>query len=97
MDLAPYQFYRRSPALVERWEERRSEAVAMLALAVREGELEGEELDELAGVIHKIAGTAALFGETPLGICAAELERALRLDVPAEERLRLARQMLAAT
>ena len=95
MDLSPKQFYNRSPALIERWEERRSEAIAMLALAVKAGDLEGEELDQLAGVIHKIAGTAALFGETPLGLCAAELERALRLDVPAEERLRLARQMLA--
>ena len=96
MDLSPNQFYRRTPGLIERWEERRSEAVAMLALAVKHGDLEGQQLDELAFVIHKIAGTAALFGEKPLGLCAAELERALRLDVPAEERLRLARQMLAA-
>lgn len=96
MDLSPACHYSRSPALIERWKERRSEAVAMLAMAVRDGEIEGEQLDRLAGVIHQIAGTAALFGETPLGLFAAELERALRLDVPAGERLHLARKMLAA-
>ena len=34
-------------------------------------------VDELARVLHKLAGTAAMFGEEALGTAAVELERAL--------------------
>lgn len=82
--------------LIERWQARRSEAVAMLALAVRQGKVDGEELDALAGVIHRIAGTAGMFGEQVLGERAAQLEYALRHETTSEERLRLAEELLAA-
>lgn len=96
MTVSTSDLLRRSPLLVERWNLRRREAVEMLALAVREGDLEGAALDDLATAVHRIAGTAGLFGEASFGIRAAELERAIRRDAPAEERLKLAREMLAA-
>ncbi len=88
-------FMRNSPMLVERWRLRRREAVEMLALAVHQEKMDGPQLEELAIVIHKIAGTAGLFGEAALGNQAAELDRALRQSASIEEKLRLAREMLA--
>ncbi len=35
--------------------------------------------DRLIRLLHKVAGTAAIFGEAELGQLAAELERALKL------------------
>ena len=96
MTASTEELLRRSPALIERWTMRRREALEMLALAVRDGDLEGAQLDDLARAIHRIAGTAGLFGEATFGIRAAHLEHALRRDTPAEERLRLAQEMLAA-
>jgi two-component system, sensor histidine kinase len=72
---------------VARWGARRSETVAAVREALFEGWLEEakeEALDisaerrmTLAGLLHKLAGTAALFDEPELGEAAATLERAL--------------------
>jgi PAS domain S-box-containing protein len=75
----------RSPRLVARWLERRREAVAAVRAALAAGWLDqpsgpppAEPAAELARMLHKLAGTAAMFGEPGLGTAAAELERALR-------------------
>jgi len=85
-----------SPALFERWQERRSEAIEAVDAAVREGRLTGIEGDELARLVHKLAGTAGMFGEEELGDRAAAFERALRSEVDAEIRVQLAMDLLKA-
>ncbi|WP_181443518.1 ATP-binding protein [Porphyrobacter sp. YT40] len=75
----------RSPRLVARWQARRDEAVAAVRGALEAGWLlssahaapPAARAGDLARLLHKLAGTAALFGEPELGEAAAALERAL--------------------
>ncbi len=85
-----------SPALFERWQERRREALEAVDAAVREGRLTGIEGDDLARLVHKLAGTAGMFGEEELGDKAAAFERALRSEVDTEIRTQLAMDLLKA-
>jgi len=48
----------------------------------------------LAVLLHKLAGTAAMFGEAALGDSAAALERALAMEQNAETCIALARELL---
>ncbi|TRD10976.1 response regulator [Erythrobacter insulae] len=77
---------RQSPMLVRRWLERRGEAVEAVRAAALTGSLTGEDMNKheretLARTVHKLAGTAAMFGEEELGTQASALERALRTKV----------------
>ena len=71
-----------SPRLVARWQERRQEAVEAVRSALG-GDRPASTADpaasreQLITLVHKLAGTAALFGEPELGDCAAALEFAL--------------------
>jgi PAS domain S-box-containing protein len=73
----------RSPRLVARWQARRREAVDAVRAALgagwlSEADVDGEEERErLARLLHKLAGTAAMFDEPALGTAAGVLERAL--------------------
>ena len=73
----------RSPRLVARWEDRRRDTLAALRKAQAEGWLveyspdHAERRTVLARLLHKLAGTAALFDEPALGEAAGVLERAL--------------------
>ena len=69
--------YRVTP-LLERWYHRRREALGALDTAFRLNSPNGVAAEELASLMHKLSGTAGLFGETELGHAAARLERALR-------------------
>ncbi len=82
------------PGLMERWQARRSEALAAVAAAVRTNALAGAETQQLAALVHKLAGTAGMFGEAELGSHAAVLERALVDDTQAAARPALARRLL---
>jgi PAS domain S-box-containing protein len=67
----------------DRWTARRRETVEAVRGALANGALarceEGhEERDSCARLVHKLAGTAAMFGEAELGEQAAALDRALR-------------------
>lgn len=76
----------RSPQLVSRWRARRREAVAAVRAALGAGWLDAGavnpdaigEADALARLLHKVAGTAAMFGEAALGEAAGALEHALK-------------------
>lgn len=85
-----------SPAIGERWARRRSEAIEAVSQAVRTGTMDGEAIEHLARTVHKLAGTAGMFGEEELGARAAALERALRSGVESEVRKRLAEELLQA-
>lgn len=94
----PRQFAK-SPSLARRWNERRRETVEAVRNAV-EGGLLAEpaehtaEREELAQMLHKIAGTAAMFDEAELGDQAATLEHALRRAYSSEAQQALAKQLL---
>ena len=88
-----------SPELVKRWLERRSEAVEAVREAAEDGALGNGSINddgrsELARIVHKLAGTAAMFGEPELGDQAAAFERALRNDVAKDVQQALASELL---
>lgn len=89
----------RSPRLVARWEARRRETIAAVREGLAEGWLAQAEADDaerratLARLLHKLAGTAALFDEPALGDAAGALERALTSGTP--ESAPLAESLLA--
>jgi len=85
-----------SPALQMQWQHRRREAIQAIGKALRAGALTGEKGDELAALVHKLAGTAGMFGERELGERAAAFERALRSGVDLDVREQLARDLLDA-
>lgn len=85
-----------SPALQIQWQHRRREAIDAIGKALRAGELTGSDGDALAGLVHKLAGTAGMFGERELGERAAAFERALRSGVDLDVREQLARHLLDA-
>ncbi|MEL6226336.1 MAG: ATP-binding protein, partial [Pseudomonadota bacterium] len=97
----------RSPALLGRWLQRRSETIEAVREALETGALSRvaartddksdppEQRHLLARRMHKLAGTAAIFGETELGEQAARLELALKEEHSAQAAERLARELLA--
>ncbi|QYJ06924.1 ATP-binding protein [Qipengyuania flava] len=82
--------------LEDRWQQRRGEAIDAVSHAIRSGSLEGEDIAALARTMHKLAGSAGMFGEEELGSRAAALERALLSGVEDEVRRRLAEELLEA-
>ncbi len=93
-----------SPRLIALWEVRRHETVDAVRAALRDGTLAApptvagashSAAEQLALQLHKLAGTAAMFGEAPLGESAAALERALTMEQGAETCVALARELLA--
>ena len=89
-----------SPALWRRWNERRAEAVEAVREALDNGALADEEaevdsFERLARLVHKLAGTAAIFGEPELGDQAAALEQALKAQFAPDVRKSLAFELLS--
>ena len=95
-DAAGFSSRNPSPEMRERWNMRRSEAIEAVSEAVRNDAFEGVRIEELARTVHKLAGTAGMFGEAELGRKAAALERALRAGVEGAVRRKLAEELLAA-
>ncbi len=94
----------RSPRLVARWQARRGDTLAAVRKALGEGWLEeedaaGEAFAErravLTRLLHKLAGTAALFDEPALGEAAGALERALAAGQDAATCTGLAARLLS--
>ena len=96
-----------SPGLVERWHLRRAEALAAVRAALEERALEEGSFEDsalehgqtapasLSQLVHKLAGSAAMFGEPELGDAAAALDRALAQDASAAHRTALAQALIA--
>ncbi|MEM8726683.1 MAG: ATP-binding protein, partial [Pseudomonadota bacterium] len=88
-----------SPSLVSRWHERRREAIEAVEAALEYEVLGVDEANakrraDLAQLVHKIAGTAAMFGEPELGDQAAAFERALRMELSHDVQEALANELL---
>ena len=91
-------------SLQERWLDRRFEAVEAVRTALADGLIcndgkrratDKQERETLIRIVHKLAGSAASFGERALGETAAELERAMRTDAPCKDCEALAVELLA--
>ncbi|MEO1729362.1 MAG: ATP-binding protein [Pseudomonadota bacterium] len=91
-------------SLQERWLVRRFEAVEAVRTALADGlicndgkrrAVDREEREALIGIVHKLAGSAASFGERALGEMAAQLEHAMRTKAPCEQCEALAFELLA--
>ncbi|USI72425.1 hybrid sensor histidine kinase/response regulator [Sphingomonas morindae] len=64
--------------LAERYRTRRRETIAALRGLLAEERVAPTELDAIAAQLHKLAGSAALFGEAALGEAAEALDQGLR-------------------
>ena len=83
-----------APNIQSRWMERRREAVLAVEAAIKRDALKGDSGQNLARVVHKLAGTAGVFGEAELGAKATALERALKSDQPEDVTRQLAVELL---
>ena len=63
-----------SGSVREKYRQRKLETVQALDDLVRRGHFSNEDLSAVADLLHKLAGTAAMFGEAQLGDQARELE-----------------------
>lgn len=61
----------------ERYDERKGEALETLDEMVRRGRFSNDELATVAAQLHKLAGTAAMFGDAELGDKARNLEEGI--------------------
>ncbi|HEX8413665.1 MAG TPA: PAS domain S-box protein [Sphingomicrobium sp.] len=66
-----------SEKIQERYAARKQETLDRLAALVCAGTFEDSELDEVATMLHKLAGTAEMFGDVALGIEARLLENGI--------------------
>jgi CheY-like chemotaxis protein len=87
--VAPKAAFRPSAAAQGKYATHRARTLEAVAALVRRGSFTDEDLHLAAGLLHKLAGTAGMFGETALGDRASELEEAL-LTMPAADRDALA-------
>ncbi|WP_186729088.1 ATP-binding protein [Sphingomonas panacisoli] len=69
----------------ENYRRRRTETLEAVDAFVRRGEFGEQELASVADLLHKLAGTAGMFGEGELGDRAREMEHGLA-NWPADER-----------
>ena len=66
-----------SASLRERYARRKLETLQALDQLVRHAHFTDEDLGAIAGLLHKLAGTAAMFGEPELGNQARDLEEGI--------------------
>jgi PAS domain S-box-containing protein len=97
-------YLEQSQSLHDRWLARRLEAVETVRTALASDALGGRPLrravdqlqrENLVQLTHKLAGSAASFGEPELGEAAKALEQALKANNPPEKCERLAFRLLA--
>jgi len=75
-----------SPALQARFDERKAELIAFAKRLCDDDQVDDERVKQLAGLLHKLAGSAAMFGQKDLGVRAAELEEQLETAVAGSEK-----------
>jgi PAS domain S-box-containing protein len=74
-----------APSLQERYAIRRNATIEALSVMVRAGRFTDIEVSKVAKMVHNLAGTAGMFGESELGDAAAALDAGVDLW-PQEER-----------
>lgn len=81
----PAAKFQPSAAVRGKYADHRARTLEHVDALVRRGTFTDAELQDAAGLLHKLAGTAGMFGETALGDRASELEDGLA-DWPEDER-----------
>lgn len=66
-----------SPRILDRYRARKTETLRSLEALVRTDPFEDSELTEMASMLHKLAGTAEMFGDGALGLEARALEHGI--------------------
>ncbi|ANU07113.1 ATP-binding protein [Paraurantiacibacter namhicola] len=90
------QISQASASLQDRWAARRAEAIDAVSALLDRGSLDDSVIDEVASLVHKLAGTAGMFGQDELGRKAGELEQVLRRSGEWDQVEGSARALLAA-
>lgn len=62
------------PAILGRYAERKQATIARIGSAIREGRFDPATLQEIRDLVHKLAGTAGMFGDVKLSSAAADCE-----------------------
>jgi PAS domain S-box-containing protein len=75
-----------SPALQARFDARKAELIAFAERLAADERVGDAQVKQLAGLLHKLAGSAAMFGQTELGVRAAELEEQLETAAVGSEK-----------
>ncbi len=75
--------------VAERYAARRAETLQAMDRLIREGKFEDVDIAATADLLHKLAGTAGMFGEAALGDEARSIELGLRSWTAQERTLRL--------
>jgi PAS domain S-box-containing protein len=76
--LRPASSFAQSPAIQRKYAEHRSRTLEHVEALVQRGTFADAEVEPVAELLHKLAGTAGMFGEAALGDRASELEDGLR-------------------
>jgi DNA-binding response OmpR family regulator len=82
--------FRPSAVAQSKYAEHRARTLEHVAALVRRGTFTDEEIGTAAELLHKLAGTAGMFGEAELGDLASELEDGLRVWPESERVTRIA-------
>lgn len=85
------------PGLRARYESRKAELLACAERIAETNSFDDAAIEELRGLLHKLAGSAGMFEEAELGTKAADLEEALELCPPEERPARVRETIEALT
>jgi CheY-like chemotaxis protein len=78
-----------SASVRDRYSQRKLETLEALDELVRRGRFSNEDLTTVADLLHKLAGTAGMFGEAELGDRARELENGIQHWTEADRELKI--------
>ncbi len=82
------------PAIQGRYAERKQATIERIAAAIRDGRFDPATLREVRDLIHKLAGTAGMFGDDALSAIAADCELELAALTPGTAREILQRHLI---
>jgi CheY-like chemotaxis protein len=82
------------PAILGRYSERKQATIARIAAAIRDGGFDPATLREIRDLVHKLAGTAGMFGDDAVSAIAADCEIELAGLTPGNARDILQRYLI---
>jgi CheY-like chemotaxis protein/HPt (histidine-containing phosphotransfer) domain-containing protein len=82
------------PAILGRYAERKRATIERIGAAIRDGGFDPATLREVRDLVHKLAGTAGMFGDDALSAIAADCELELAALTPANAREILQRHLV---
>ncbi|MGI9377006.1 MAG: PAS domain S-box protein [Tsuneonella suprasediminis] len=80
-----------------RYQQRRQEAFEQIEAFTKLDDYSDKDVEEMIIILHKLAGTAGMFGEPELGECASQFEEGLRSWTVAERALHIREEAVKIT